>query len=302
MSDRLVRFQMDFFVLDAAPGPLDEHVVAPSPVAAHRQPELSAQHGVGERARRELTVLIDVHDAWPPVAGKRNVTSGASTACEASNAVAGRWAKIVRPAQSTSLRGVLRAAMRPAFRHSELLGLFRLTRPARRRYRHDRLDFSARARMMAALGCRAECAPPDCRRAAAARCFPAFVPAAILVCGSFQALTRAVRGRAIPGLCAATPETFMSMHLYRGFEIHPLIYPRLASVDGRAHNYEAGFDAAVRICFPRTDATASASRVFKLDNAQAFDSAGDARRASLRHAEYLIDRHGGERWSSAGGA
>ncbi len=30
MADRLVRFPLDLFVLDAAPNPLDEHVIAPA--------------------------------------------------------------------------------------------------------------------------------------------------------------------------------------------------------------------------------------------------------------------------------
>jgi hypothetical protein len=36
MADRLVRFQIDLFVLDAAPHPLDEHVVALRSLAVHR--------------------------------------------------------------------------------------------------------------------------------------------------------------------------------------------------------------------------------------------------------------------------
>ena len=52
--DRLVGSQINLFVLDAAPHPFDEHVVAPGPFAVHRQPHAPAQHGLGERARREL--------------------------------------------------------------------------------------------------------------------------------------------------------------------------------------------------------------------------------------------------------
>ena len=61
----------------------------------------------------------------------------------------------------------------------------------------------------------------------------------------------------------------MSMHIYRGFEIHPLIYPHVPAPNGSTRHYDAGADAAVKICLR--------------------DTAGDARRASRRHAENLID-------------
>ncbi|AIO68354.1 hypothetical protein [Burkholderia oklahomensis] len=88
----------------------------------------------------------------------------------------------------------------------------------------------------------------------------------------------------------------MSMHVYRGFEIHPLIYPHVPAGEGRGHNYEAGFDAAVRIC-PRSQQTASSQgRIFKLADRSPFSNAGDARRASLLYAEEIIDRNEGEHW------
>lgn len=86
----------------------------------------------------------------------------------------------------------------------------------------------------------------------------------------------------------------MSIHTYRGFEIHPLIYPHLLAESGRSHNYEAGFDAAVRICLRGADATLTQSRTFKLVNNAPFQNAGDARRASLQYAENVIDEHGGD--------
>ncbi|WP_206951443.1 hypothetical protein [Trinickia acidisoli] len=85
----------------------------------------------------------------------------------------------------------------------------------------------------------------------------------------------------------------MSIHIYRGFEIHPLIYPHNRAEDGRAHNYEAGFDAAVRICIRGTDATQTQARTFKLVDNSPFMNAGDARRASLQYAEDVIDAHDG---------
>ncbi|PQP09307.1 hypothetical protein C5615_34995 [Burkholderia cepacia] len=45
---------------------------------------------------------------------------------------------------------------------------------------------------------------------------------------------------------AERQEFAMSMHVYRGFEIYPLIYPHVPAPNGCPHNYDAGFDAAVR--------------------------------------------------------
>lgn len=81
----------------------------------------------------------------------------------------------------------------------------------------------------------------------------------------------------------------MSIHTYRGFEIHPLIYPHQIAQDGRSHNYEAGFDAAVRICLRGADTTLTQSRTYKLSNTSPFSNAGDARRASVQYAEEVID-------------
>jgi hypothetical protein len=91
-------------------------------------------------------------------------------------------------------------------------------------------------------------------------------------------------------------EFIMSMHMYRGFEIFPLIYPHAQARDGRAHNYEAGFDVAVKICLRGTDSTVTRSQTFKLLDDSPYSSAGDARRASLRYAEAIIDQKRGERW------
>lgn len=81
----------------------------------------------------------------------------------------------------------------------------------------------------------------------------------------------------------------MSMHLYRGFEIYPLIYPHVPSQNGNPHNYENGFDAAVKICLRGTTDTLTRSETFRLLDNAPFISAGDARRASLRYAEEIID-------------
>ncbi len=80
-----------------------------------------------------------------------------------------------------------------------------------------------------------------------------------------------------------------NLRLYRGLEIYPLVYPHRAAEPGSAHNYDEGFDAAVRIQEPgSTDATPR-SRVYKVASSAPFQSAGDARRASTAYAESLID-------------
>lgn len=86
----------------------------------------------------------------------------------------------------------------------------------------------------------------------------------------------------------------MSMHLYRGFEIYPLIYPHGSAQNGCPHNYDAGFDAAVKICFRDTADTLTRSQTFRLLDSSPFDTAGDARRASLRYAEHIIDDNRGK--------
>ncbi|WP_246794480.1 hypothetical protein [Burkholderia perseverans] len=86
----------------------------------------------------------------------------------------------------------------------------------------------------------------------------------------------------------------MSMHLYRGFEIYPLIYPHAKPVAGSGRNYDDGFDAAVRICLRGPELTCSDT--FKLNEATPFLTSGAARRASLEFAQGMIDRHDGENW------
>jgi hypothetical protein len=76
---------------------------------------------------------------------------------------------------------------------------------------------------------------------------------------------------------------------YRGLEIYPLVYPHQPrSADGARH-YDAGFDAAVKICRRGTDNTLSTSRVFRVTVGSPFSTTGDARIASASHAERVID-------------
>jgi hypothetical protein len=77
--------------------------------------------------------------------------------------------------------------------------------------------------------------------------------------------------------------------LYRGLEVYLLVFPHRAREPGYGHNYDDGFDAAVRIQEPQRATGVSRSRVFKLPMDRPFQNAGDARRASTAYAERLID-------------
>lgn len=91
----------------------------------------------------------------------------------------------------------------------------------------------------------------------------------------------------------------MSMHMYRGFEIYPLIYCHSETTAGAGRNYDSGFDAAVKICLRDADTASVRSDTFKLNESTPFTSTGAARRASLKYAEGIIDQHGGEAWTLA---
>lgn len=75
---------------------------------------------------------------------------------------------------------------------------------------------------------------------------------------------------------------------YKGFEIHPLVYPRRPPGALPTRNADAGYDASVRIC--RVGANPAADgRVFRLQYLFPFDGMGKARIACMVHAEQLID-------------
>ena len=76
---------------------------------------------------------------------------------------------------------------------------------------------------------------------------------------------------------------------YRGLEIYPLVYPHKPRGLNGALHYDAGFDAAVRICRRGTDDTVTSSRVFRVSSRSPFGAAGDARIASASYAEQVID-------------
>ena len=81
----------------------------------------------------------------------------------------------------------------------------------------------------------------------------------------------------------------VEFRLYRGLEIFPLVFSHRPTESGQGHNYDEGFDAALRIQEPRVEDGVSRSRVFKVSAKEPFQSAGDARRASTAFAEQMID-------------
>ncbi len=79
-----------------------------------------------------------------------------------------------------------------------------------------------------------------------------------------------------------------AVRTYKGFEIHPLVYPRRAGDEQVRRNPDAGYEASVRIC--RVGANPSADgRVFRLPHLWPFEGTGKARLACMAHAEQLID-------------
>jgi hypothetical protein len=78
-------------------------------------------------------------------------------------------------------------------------------------------------------------------------------------------------------------------YVYKGLQVSPLIYPRQRTKAGYAHNYDEGFDAAVRIDDADALEADRRSRVFLVPAGKPFQNSGDARRASIVFAEHLID-------------
>ena len=79
------------------------------------------------------------------------------------------------------------------------------------------------------------------------------------------------------------------IRLYRGLEIYPLVFPHWPIGARQAHHHDDEFDAAVRIQEPSAKTGISRGRVFKVSPDVPFQSAGDARRASIAYAERMID-------------
>jgi hypothetical protein len=77
--------------------------------------------------------------------------------------------------------------------------------------------------------------------------------------------------------------------LYKGYELHPLVFPRTFSrFDGHSR-YAEGYDIAVRICRPSAIASSAASRVFRLNQPHVFSDFGVARRAARQQGQDIID-------------
>ncbi|EEA02485.1 conserved hypothetical protein [Burkholderia sp. H160] len=77
--------------------------------------------------------------------------------------------------------------------------------------------------------------------------------------------------------------------LYKGYELHPLVFPRTFSrFDGHSRSAE-GYDIAVRICRPATTANPAVSRVFRLNQPHAFSDFGTARRAARQQGKDIVD-------------
>ena len=83
--------------------------------------------------------------------------------------------------------------------------------------------------------------------------------------------------------------TTQAVKTYKGYEIHPLIYPRrTASGVPHRNSIDSVYDASVRIC--RVGANPAADgRVFRLVAFRPFEGPGKARIACLEHAAQVID-------------
>src|SRR5471032_8593 len=87
-------------------------------------------------------------------------------------------------------------------------------------------------------------------------------------------------------------ELVKPLKTYKGYEIHPLIYPRGARDGGAAvRAADTGYEASVRIrrAPPAGEEATGESRVFRIEQTGSFENGGQARRACLLHAEKLID-------------
>src|ERR1017187_5231673 len=69
--DGVVRMQIDLFVLDRLPQPLDEHVVAPRTAPVHADADLMLLQNLDEARGRKLRSLVGVEDLRCPVPGDR---------------------------------------------------------------------------------------------------------------------------------------------------------------------------------------------------------------------------------------
>lgn len=77
--------------------------------------------------------------------------------------------------------------------------------------------------------------------------------------------------------------------LYKGYELHPLVFARTFSrFDGHSR-YAEGYDIAVRISRPGAIAASASSRVFRMNETHALSDFGTARRAACQRGKDIID-------------
>jgi hypothetical protein len=86
-------------------------------------------------------------------------------------------------------------------------------------------------------------------------------------------------------------ETVKSFKTYKGYEIHPLIYPRGAGNGVAVRAADNGYEASVRIrrAVAEGEESTGEFRVFRLSQPAPFENGGQARRACMQHGEQLID-------------
>ncbi|WP_045463032.1 hypothetical protein [Caballeronia cordobensis] len=81
----------------------------------------------------------------------------------------------------------------------------------------------------------------------------------------------------------------LSPRIYKGFELHPLVFERTFDRFDRHSRYAEGYDVAVRVCRQEAAGLAGASRVFRLTLTAAISDFGAARRAAWQRGEDIID-------------
>src|SRR5712672_3402584 len=70
LADALIGPQIHLLIFDAAPQPLDEHVIPPSPFAVHADGDGVAGEHAGECRTGELRALVSVEDLRLAVPGQ----------------------------------------------------------------------------------------------------------------------------------------------------------------------------------------------------------------------------------------
>jgi hypothetical protein len=71
LADAVVGPEIDFFVFDRAPEPLDEDVVTPGRLAVYADRDGVVEKQTGERGAGELAALIGIENLGPAVLGQR---------------------------------------------------------------------------------------------------------------------------------------------------------------------------------------------------------------------------------------